>query len=76
MCEDCIKKDVCKFRNKVEKYESEEKLPEPLESGVNCKYKRTEPSNWSYTITGDYIYPSVWTNTTSSDIDYQTVTCN
>ena len=38
ICEDCINKDVCKYREYVERYES--KLPEPLISGIQCKYKR------------------------------------
>ena len=50
ICEDCIKKDVCKYRAKVEKYEEESKLPEPLVPNAGCKYRRTEPSNCTYTI--------------------------
>ena len=50
ICEDCIKKDVCKYQAKVEKFESDIKLPEPLESGISCKYKRTEPCAWSYNV--------------------------
>ena len=52
ICEDCIKKDVCKYQAKVEKFESDIKLPEPLESGISCKYKRTEPCNWTYNVPG------------------------
>jgi len=48
ICEDCIKKDVCKYQAKVEKFESDTKLPEPLESGISCKYKRTKSCNWTY----------------------------
>ena len=51
ICEGCIKQDVCKFKKEVEKYEKESKLPEPLTPDVDCKYKRTEPSNWAYTTT-------------------------
>jgi len=69
ICEDCIKQDVCKYTKQVEKYENDVKLPKPLEPIVQCKYKRTEPSNWTtYTIpntttvtnydTNPQIYPS------------------
>ena len=51
ICEDCIKQDVCKFRKGVEKYEGSVELPKPLEPIIQCKYKRTEPSDWHYTIT-------------------------
>lgn len=50
ICEDCIKQDVCKYTKQVGKYENDAKLPKPLEPMVACKYKRTEPSYWSYTI--------------------------
>lgn len=80
ICEDCIKNDVCKFKSKVEKYEEEAKLPEPLESNVGCKYKRSEPSNWHYTTipdcdSGTVSIPSIWT-TTTEPCDCTTTTCN
>lgn len=49
ICEGCIKQDVCKFKEEVEKYEGKTKLPEPLEPIIECKYKRTEPNTWTYT---------------------------
>jgi len=52
ICEGCIKQDVCKFKKEVEKYEMEDSgIPEPLFPFLNCKYKRTEPPNWTYTGT-------------------------
>lgn len=51
MCEDCIKKDVCKYREEVEKYKS--KMPEPLQP--SCKYKEVEITDTTYT--GTWIYP-------------------
>ena len=71
LCEDCIKKDVCKFRKKVEKFEAENTLPEPLENGITCKYRRTEPSNW-YTVT----CPTVSTGTYSPYGDTTTTACD
>ena len=59
ICEGCIKQDVCKFKDEVEKYDM--KLPEPLEPIIECKYKRTENYTWTYpgafpcgTTTSDY----------------------
>ena len=48
ICEDCIKKDVCKFKNEIENYEIEPRLPEPLEPIIICKYKETEPTHPFY----------------------------
>ena len=47
ICEGCIKQDVCKYKEEVEKYERD-KLPEPLEPIVGCKYKETEPTHPFY----------------------------
>ena len=49
ICEDCIKQDVCKFKEQVEGYENKIKLPNPLEPIIQCKRRRTEPSNLTYT---------------------------
>ena len=79
ICEDCIKKDVCKFMKKVEKYEEDTKPPEPLESNVGCKYKRTEPSNWHYTTTSGTTWaPHIDTTTTTvyNGDDIHAFTCN
>jgi len=67
ICEGCINQDVCKFKKEVEKYEQESKLPEPLTPDVDCKYKRTEPSYWTYTT------PTITSGTTtwSGDCNYR-----
>ena len=53
ICEGCIKQDVCKFKEEVEKYGGKAKLPEPLVPTVQCEFKRTEPVCWSYTTAGN-----------------------
>ena len=52
ICEGCIKQDVCKYKEEVERYEKKNKgkLPEPLEPTARCKYKRPEPHDWGMTI--------------------------
>ena len=50
ICEGCIKQDVCKFKKQVGEYVGEMRLPEPLAPTLECQYKRTEPSNWTYTV--------------------------
>ena len=84
ICEGCIKQDVCKFKNEVEKYDM--KLPEPLIPVFACRYKETmgEPTYIPY-----YPYYPTWTTTsgvtTTSDTtfwddnvpwDYTSVTSN
>jgi hypothetical protein len=59
ICEGCIKQDVCKFKEEVEKYENKAKVPEPLEPILNCKYKKTE--NYTWTI----CTPSISSGTTT-----------
>ena len=55
MCEDCIKKDVCKYREEVEKLGD---LPEP----VKCEHRRVEfIDEWSIT----------WTPETTTDPNIQ-----
>lgn len=78
ICEDCIKQDVCKFKKEVEGYESEVKLPKPLEPIIQCKHKRTEPEYWSYTMpttTTTVQCPSVWTGI-GDDPNYSPNTCS
>ena len=53
ICEGCIKEDVCKFKNKVEKYEEGIDLPEPLTPNIECKYKRTASTQY-------WTSPNVW----------------
>ena len=60
ICEDCIKQDVCKFKEEVSNYEGE-KLPEPLTPKVECKFKQTTPY---YTI---YNHPCATTATVTYD---------
>ena len=63
MCEDCIKKDVCKYREEVEKFKS--KMPEPLQP--ECKYKREEPSdNWYILPNTETITADNWTTISSN----------
>jgi len=51
ICEDCIKKDVCKFREKVEGLKLKKfNLPEPLQPELTCPYKKAEPlTSWVVT---------------------------
>lgn len=43
ICDNCIKKEVCKYREETQKFkeirELEEILPENLEINYKCKYK-------------------------------------
>ena len=48
LCEGCIKQDMCKFKEEVEKYELKMQLPEPLEPIIECIYKETEPRDFYY----------------------------
>ena len=78
ICEDCIKQDVCRYKKQVEGYEDGVKLPKPLEPIIQCKYKRTEPSTWRYTLTGDNNI-ALHANTTTDLIDLSSNTytvCN
>ena len=70
ICDGCIHSQVCKYKTKVTKYESQkrEELPEPLEDGVGCKYRRTEPSQYM-TLTGS----SYFVCDGSTNADYCTV---
>ena len=61
ICEDCIKQDVCKFKESIEAYEDgRAELPKPLVPEVRCKFKQTTtgrhytaiPST-TYTATSD-----------------------
>ena len=58
ICEDCIKQDVCKWKPVVEEWEEskKEELPCPLLPTTMCKFKRTRPSNCTYTA--PWIYPT------------------
>ena len=45
ICEGCIKQDVCKFQERVLKYEEDTvalEFTEPLEFALTCKYKEVE----------------------------------
>ena len=65
ICEGCIKQDVCKFKDEVEKYEKKAELPESLEPIIACKYRELEtvdiPTVWT---SGTVYNPDVWTYTT------------
>ena len=83
MCEDCIKRDVCKYKKEIDHWVKEgffygnKNVPKPLKVDIYCELKVAEVkpgANWGTDST--YVYPEYWTNTTSSDIDYQTATCN
>jgi len=68
ICEDCIKQDVCKFKKEVEKYEMEDSgIPEPLFPFLNCKYKRAEPLNWTFTVPTTTSATTAW----SGDCNYR-----
>lgn len=74
ICEGCVKQDVCKFKEEVEKYE-EKGLPEPLTPKAECKYKETSVHYLPYypypiTITSDWpwLTSPAWTTTTSDYI--------
>ena len=49
ICEGCIKEDVCKYWEKVKKWERRKatveglKMPEGLSYSVECKYKVIDP---------------------------------
>lgn len=60
ICEDCIKQDVCKFKEQVEGYENKIDLPNPLEPIILCKYKHILPTYPPVSC------PSVWTSETYS----------
>jgi len=68
ICEDCIKQDVCKFKDEVEEFEKKAKLPEPIEPIIECKYKRTE--NYTWTIDGAQAFPCGVTPTTYPESGY------
>ena len=55
ICEGCIKQDVCKFKNKVKKYENGKcvEVEEPLTANLICKYKKFEPDTPTWTIYND-----------------------
>ena len=52
ICEGCIKQDVCKFKENVEKLEKKSmECPEPLVPDMTCKHKvleRIPGCNWEY----------------------------
>ena len=74
ICEDCMKRDVCKFKEEVEKYEGD-KLPEPLMPTIACKYKETiDETSYIrhyapclYCTIPNISIPSVWTEPTTTD---------
>jgi len=43
ICEGCVKQDVCKFKENVEKFEKGRiAAPEPLVPDMTCKFKKFE----------------------------------
>jgi len=47
ICEGCIKQDVCKFKENVEKLEKKSmECPEPLVPNMTCKFKEALQQYW------------------------------
>lgn len=68
ICEGCIKQDVCKFKEGVEKYE-DGVLPDVAEVLViarECRYKRSGMYTWTYNPSQDLDTTAVQVESVSS----------
>lgn len=65
ICEDCIKQDVCKFREEVERFEKKHKakLLEMLTENLECKYKYVPSTDFTIPSDTTTIDPDKWTYT-------------
>ena len=62
ICEDCIKKDVCRYKTKIEKWAKGKctiELPEPITPEFVCKYKEVAKDNSWLAINSDTTYAAI-----------------